>query len=115
MSSAAVMIQTRQKLWDDLKGRAEWSSNRVDRVTKLIASLTKQINRRTYNPEQVKLLLEDVARYSRNYRRIASKLKLSKRAVKFILKKQRNGKGKNQKLAKRIPSPRGQAKDLFCP
>jgi hypothetical protein len=93
MSSAKVMIASRGKLWDYLKNNPGLSSNRVDRVIALIRELNRQINRRAMDPDKVRELLQDVKRYSRNYKRIGKKRKLSRRAVKFVLKQtaRRNG------------------------
>lgn len=94
MSSAALMKEYRQKLWDDLKEHPEWSVTKVDGVTKLIRQLNEQIAKRSYNPDKVLQLIHEVKRHRRIYKRVAKTLKISKRAVKFILKQTRKKNGK---------------------
>lgn len=93
MSSAKVMTASREKLWEYLKNNPDLSANRVDRIIVLIRQLSQQINRRSMDPVKVRELLQDVKRYSRNYKRVGKKRRMSRRAVKFVLKQTRKRHG----------------------
>lgn len=99
MSSASLMKTYRQQLWDELKEHPEWSPSRVDKTKALIAGLNKQIAKRVYDPDKVLQLISEVERQRRIYKRVAKKLKISKRSVKYILKQNRkvNGRKKSPK------------------
>jgi len=94
MSSAAIMKVNRQQLWEDLKSHPEWSVTQVDRVTKLISDLNKQIAKRSFDPAKVRELINQVKRHRRIYKRVGKTMKISKRAVKFVLKQTRKTNGK---------------------
>lgn len=98
MSSAALMKVHRQKLWDELKQHPEWPSTQVDKYKTLIARLNKEINRRVYDPEKVLQLVYDCQRQYRVYKRVAKKFKISKRAVKYILKQNRKTNGRKKQV-----------------
>ena len=102
MSSAALMKNYRQRLWDELKDHPEWSTTQVDKYKKLIADLNKQIAMRSYDPDKVLQLLSEVERQRRIHKRVARKLKISKRAVKFTLKQIRKTNGKKKPAKKAI-------------
>lgn len=102
MSSAALMKNYRQQLWEELKDHPEWSVTQVDKVKTLISNLNKQIARRSYDPDKVLQLINEVVRQRRIYKRVAKKLKISKRSVKFILKQNRKVNGKKKQAPKAI-------------
>jgi len=103
MSSAALMKTYRQQLWDELKDHPEWSTTKVEKYKRLIADLNKQIARRSYDPDKVLQLINEVERQRRIYKRVARKLKISKRAVKFTLKQIRKTNGKKKAKRKVVP------------
>src|SRR5690606_18391513 len=103
MSSAALMKTYRQQLWDELKDHPEWSTTKVEKYKRLIADLNKQIARRSYDPDKVLQLINEVERQRRIYKRVARKLKISKRAVKFTLKQIRKTNGKKKAKPKVVP------------
>src|ERR1044071_4609632 len=102
MSSAALMKNYRQKLWEELKDHPEWSTSQVDKYKKLIADLNKQIRKRSYDPDKVLQLISECERQYRVYKRVAKTLKISKRAVKFVLKQNRKKNGKNKQVKKPV-------------
>jgi hypothetical protein len=104
MSSALLMKTYRQQLWDELKAHPEWSVTQVDKVKKLIGDLNKQISRRAYDPDKVLQLINECERQRRIYKRVAKKLKISKRSVKFILKQNRKTNGRKKTTAKARPA-----------
>lgn len=98
MSSAALMKTYRQQLWNELKEHPEWGVTQVGKYADLIGSLNKAIARRSYTPGQVLKLIHEVERQRRIHKRVAKKLKISKRAVKYILKQTRKKKKRIQKI-----------------
>ena len=102
MRRAKMLINSQEKLLNAIINSPNLSANRMAKLTRWFTELTKQIERRTFTDVQVEQLLKDVQVYSRNYRRVGDKLKLSKRAVKYIYKQAKNVKAKNQNKKKPI-------------
>jgi hypothetical protein len=86
MRRAKMMIESREKLYLWIRDSPQMSANKMAKLIRMFEELTKQINKRTFTEEQVAALLTEVKVYSRNYRRIGQKLKISKRAVKYVYK-----------------------------
>lgn len=96
------MKLTRAQLWKDLVDHPEWSANDVKKTEALIKKLTNQIAKRSLDDNAVRDLLHEVKVYSRNYRRIADKMKkqkkkISKRSIKYIVQKTKKNEKGNKK------------------